>query len=701
VKREQFAELQKALAARFGGDPSVHDLPRVMRLPGFFHRKGAPFLTLIVSTNDAPAYTAADFSTTPDGEERNAFEVYSNTSKSPTQRLNDLALANLSAWVPEIFPGARPYHGGFRVSSADLGRELQEDLSIVPDGIKDFGVHDMDDPREGKRTPIELVMEHVFEVPVEEIASRENVTEFQQAFDWLRDRLPSVDEPMGDVPTAKGKEQTAKGKPTDRKAPEPVVVPVDLWAPSTAPPLPRDLLPKVIEDFARNQGELMGADPAGLAVGALTAIAAVIPDRIQLQPKEHEPHWKESARLWTALVGPVSAMKTPIMRMVDREVKRIDRELSRKYQAAMAAWKALSSEERAKTPEPLHTRLRVEDTTPEAMQEILKDSPDGVYCSRDELGGWFGAMDKYAGNRGAAADRGFWLSAYNGDDYAVDRIGRGSGVIEHLSVSILGGIQPEPARKLLDDGNDDGLLQRLIPIMLCPCDVGKDEPMSQAVDRYNDLVRSMYNRLQNSFFNDLKFTAEARAIRQRLEIKHRDLMQFPLYNRKLQAHIGKYNGLFARLCLIWHLIEHWSDAFPSDVDAHTAQRVARFMHEYLLPNAFAFYSEMTGLSADHDHLLAIAGYILAYGLTRVTNRDVQRGDGTMRRLGRQDLEKLFTTLDGCGWGDYVPGRRFTDPPSLTVNPEVHRRFARYAGQQREQRKRLREGVIAKATGEQK
>lgn len=36
---DQFGRVQKALARRFNGDPTVHDLPRVMRLPGFRHFK--------------------------------------------------------------------------------------------------------------------------------------------------------------------------------------------------------------------------------------------------------------------------------------------------------------------------------------------------------------------------------------------------------------------------------------------------------------------------------------------------------------------------------------------------------------------------------------------------------------------------------------------------------------------------------------
>lgn len=75
-------------------------------------------------------------------------------------RTNAAAMAALAAWVPALLPAARPYHDGFRVSSKDLGRDLEEELSIVPAGIVDFGVHDMGtDPRHGKRTPIDLVLE--------------------------------------------------------------------------------------------------------------------------------------------------------------------------------------------------------------------------------------------------------------------------------------------------------------------------------------------------------------------------------------------------------------------------------------------------------------------------------------------------------------------------------------------------------------
>ena len=47
----EFSAAQLALAARFGGDASVKDLPRVMRLPGFLHQKTTPFMSKLYLPN--------------------------------------------------------------------------------------------------------------------------------------------------------------------------------------------------------------------------------------------------------------------------------------------------------------------------------------------------------------------------------------------------------------------------------------------------------------------------------------------------------------------------------------------------------------------------------------------------------------------------------------------------------------------------
>ena len=96
--------------------------------------------------------------------------------------VNDLAMANFSAWVGELFPQAKESGGNYRVSSQSLGRPLQEDISIHVDGIKDFGVADQGDPRLGKRTPIELVAEHQFG----------DIQQVIPAEKWLREKLSNT-----------------------------------------------------------------------------------------------------------------------------------------------------------------------------------------------------------------------------------------------------------------------------------------------------------------------------------------------------------------------------------------------------------------------------------------------------------------------------------------------------------------------------
>jgi hypothetical protein len=71
------------------------------------------------------------------------------------QRVNTAALADADCWVTNLFPFARleTGTGAWRVTSEELGRALEEDISIHPDGAQDFG-------EEKPTTPIQLVIDY-------------------------------------------------------------------------------------------------------------------------------------------------------------------------------------------------------------------------------------------------------------------------------------------------------------------------------------------------------------------------------------------------------------------------------------------------------------------------------------------------------------------------------------------------------------
>jgi len=57
---DQFTRLQAALATKFNSDHKVKDLPRVMRLPGFWHQKAEPFQTHIIEEKSHAPFAVAD-----------------------------------------------------------------------------------------------------------------------------------------------------------------------------------------------------------------------------------------------------------------------------------------------------------------------------------------------------------------------------------------------------------------------------------------------------------------------------------------------------------------------------------------------------------------------------------------------------------------------------------------------------------------
>lgn len=85
--------------------------------------------------------------------------------------VNAAAMEQLQVWVPVLFPSARRQDGtgAWRVTSKDLGRDLQEDLSIAPNGIVDWGLSDTD-PKQGRRSSIDLVAEHLHLKPKDAMA---------------------------------------------------------------------------------------------------------------------------------------------------------------------------------------------------------------------------------------------------------------------------------------------------------------------------------------------------------------------------------------------------------------------------------------------------------------------------------------------------------------------------------------------------
>lgn len=126
-------------------------------------------------------------------------------NNTPWAKLNAAALGDLHAWVFELWPTASEQpNGALRVSSADLGRDLQEGLGFHPQGIRDHG-------REIGLTPINAILDDEICTPP--------VRDALEAAHWLCERLERRPEEFGFV-KPKGKAKSTPKKPTLIRADE-------------------------------------------------------------------------------------------------------------------------------------------------------------------------------------------------------------------------------------------------------------------------------------------------------------------------------------------------------------------------------------------------------------------------------------------------------------------------------------------------
>lgn len=244
-------------------------------------------------------------------------------------------------------------------------------------------------------------------------------------------------------------------------------------------PFPVKALPEPIRGFVASGAKAIGCDPSYLALPLLTSMAAAIGNTRRLELKRG---WSAPAIIWSAIVGESGTMKTPAYKLVMRPILERQRKSMARHAEAMeqydaeyarwekefAAWKRdkkTADEPPVKPIMPACERFVVSDTTVEALAPILLANPRGLLLARDELSGWIGSFDRYAGKKTSSADSANWLSMHNAESMIVDRKTGFPRTIHvpQAAVCVTGGIQPGTLQRALGtEHRDSGLAARLL-----------------------------------------------------------------------------------------------------------------------------------------------------------------------------------------------------------------------------------------------
>ena len=486
-----------------------------------------------------------------------------------------------------------------------------------------------------------------------------------------------------------------------------------------APELKSEHLPAAIAPFVFDTAARMGVDPAAVALSAIVSLASVMSDEWCIQPKQADDAWTENPRLWGAIVGDPSILKTPILKATTAPIDKMQAEARERYKDEMRAyrklhkvWKEGGADPDDEPPQPRVDRYMVEGATTEAISEVLREDDRAtqnaparkVLIRQDEMSEWIAGFDRYRSGGKGGADRGAYLRLYNGGRYTVDRVGRGAFAIPNWSACIVGGIQPGPIRQVAKDAADDGLLQRFCYCVAARQTRGEDRrPDAAALARY-DALFPVLAALRPGSGLDGKLR---RVVLHREAHKHRvamlDLTEAlqagPDVSDRLKSALGKWPGLWARMTLVFYLIGQ-ADARPrgknpddvANVAKASATTATKYLRDVLLPHllradAIMFATEQTG------HARWIAGFILSKGGGRITARDIIRAYGALRPPERRrELLEVMASLETMGWVrvEVPPDGR----PSVgwEVNPKVHSVFFERASRERAERQATKDRI---------
>ena len=394
-----------------------------------------------------------------------------------------------------------------------------------------------------------------------------------------------------------------------------------------------DLLPDQLAPWIDDIATRLQCPPDYPAITAMTALGAILGRKIAIKP-QMKTDWIEIPNVWGAFIGPPGMLKSPAMNEALRPIHRLEAEAVRNNEIAQQAYAAgldafrlrkqvataLAKEELKKTlkgddhtrpidlalgeqpQEPTPVRYRTNDTSYEALAELIASNPTGMLIERDELVSLLRHLDR----NDQAVARGFFLTGWSGTQpYTLDRISRGTRHIEAVCISVLGNSQPARIAEYVKRANinangGDGLLQRF-GLLAWPdtCPEWKDmdryphsrarEDAWEVFERLSKLDRRAAMALgarrgpaDTIPFFRLSAAAHDDFLNWRSDLERR--LRTGKMAPALEAHLAKYRKLVPALALINHLVDNGGNEI-----SQRGMRKALAFSQYLETHARRLY----------------------------------------------------------------------------------------------------------------
>jgi hypothetical protein len=265
--------------------------------------------------------------------------------------------------------------------------------------------------------------------------------------------------------------------------------------------------------------------------------------------------------------------------------------------------------------------------------------------------------------------------------------------VPHLSLAILGGIQPDRLASMILAGDDDGLAARFMLLWPEPVPLRRPQSLPDPQRLTDALVR--LRALEPADWQGgerepvcIRFVEPAAEALHRFRLEVRELERSG--SGLFLSHVGKWPGLAVRLALIFELL-WWAGeddppaGGPSDVSHKAALAAIAFVSDYLHPMAKRVYGEASLPKPDRD-AGAVARWLRRWlpveiarteadgrpAPDRISVRQVQRERLSGLKTA-DDVKAALAELEAGHWLRSVPpepGRSGRPPGEWLLSPRL-------------------------------
>jgi Protein of unknown function (DUF3987)/Bifunctional DNA primase/polymerase, N-terminal len=437
------------------------------------------------------------------------------------------------------------------------------------------------------------------------------------------------------------------------------------------PDFPVEGLPASLQAWLLRAARGAGVTPAHVAMPLLGIASSLIGTARRVRACRS---WSEPLTMWVAVIGFSGTGKTPgldvtrrVLSLIERgrkeKIAEMQREHDTRAQKAKAErkkWeKAVADAVEAKLPAPpkpadatepgpfVGPRLSLSDSTIERLAVLLEARPQGLAFVADELARLFLNMRRYSNGQ----DNEFWLEAWNGKNFVVERQGRPPVVLDYLLVGVIGSFQPDKLARAFE-GDDDGMYARF-------CFAWPEEPAHRPL---SNEVSEIEPEIQNALTRLINLPSEEDGVfaPRTVDLSAGALAAFEAFRTFLDqlkpdldgrerewaakggTHVLRLSGALAYLD--WAML---GGPEPQSVGQQHVEAAVRLWREYFWPHSRAAVRQV-GLTEKHANARRTLCWIRTNQKAEVSLQDI-RQDALCRRLDAELTRSLLDGLVRAGW----------------------------------------------------